>query len=63
MTIFLLFSIVLYFGFLLIYTFKAMFISGMVYLTFIPISLAHYFKINKKNIIQNTTQDNHEDIL
>ena len=63
MTIFLLFSIVLYFGFLLIYTFKAMFISGMVYLTFIPISLVHYFKINKKNIIQNTTQDSHEDIL
>jgi CDP-diacylglycerol--serine O-phosphatidyltransferase len=29
MTIFLLFAIVLFFGFLLIYTFKAMFISGM----------------------------------
>ena len=63
MTIFLLFAIVLYFGFLLMYTFKAMFISGMLYLIFIPISLVHYFKINKKNIIQNTTQDNHEDIL
>ena len=63
MTIFLLFAIVLYFGFLLIYTFKAMFISGMLYLIFIPISLVHYFKINKKNIAQNTIQDNHEDIL
>ena len=63
MTIFLLFVIVLYFGFLLIYTFKAMFISGMLYLIFIPISFVHYFKINKKNIIQNTIQDNHEDIL
>ena len=63
MTIFLLFAIVLFFGFLLIYTFKAMFISGMLYLIFIPISLVHYFKINKKNIIQNTIQDNHEDIL
>ena len=63
MTIFLLFVIVLYFGFLLIYTFKAMFISGMLYLIFIPISLVHYFKINKKNIAQNTIQDNHEDIL
>ena len=62
MTIFLLFSIVLYFGFLLIYTFKAMFISGMFYLIFIPISFVHYFKINKKNIIQDT-EDNHEDIL
>jgi len=63
MTIFLLFVIVLYFGFLLIYTFKAMFISGMLYLIFIPISLVHYFKINKKNIIQNTIEDDHEDIL
>ena len=63
MTIFLLFVIVLYFGFLLIYTFKAMFISGMLYLIFIPISFVHYFKINKKNIIQNTIEDDHEDIL
>ena len=62
MTIFLLFAIVLYFGLLLIYTFKAMFISGMLYLIFIPISFVHYFKINKKNIIQDT-EDNHEDIL
>jgi hypothetical protein len=60
---FLLFAIVLYFGFLLIYTFKAMFISGILYLIFIPISFVHYFKINKKNIIQDTIQDNHEDIL
>ena len=63
MTIFLLFAIVLFFGILLIYTFKAMFISGMLYLIFIPISTVHYFKINKKNIIQNAIQDNHEDIL
>ena len=63
MTIFLLFVIVLYFGFLLIYTFKAMFISGMLYLIFIPISFVHYFKINKKNIIQNTIEDDHEDVL
>ena len=63
MTIFLLFVIVLYFGLLLLYTFKVMFLSGMLYLIFIPISLVHYFKINKKNIVQNTIQDNHEDIL
>ena len=63
MTIFLLFTIVLYFGLLLIYTFKTMFISGMLYLIFIPISFTHYFKINKKNIIQNAVEDNHEDIL
>ena len=63
MTIFLLFAIVLYFGLLLIYTFKAMFISGILYLCFIPISFVHYLKLNKKNIDQNTAEDNHEDIL
>ena len=63
MTIFLLFSIVLYVGLLLIYPFKVMFISGMLYLSFIPISFAHYLKLNKKNITQNTLEDNHEDIL
>ena len=63
MTIFLLFSIVLYVGLLLIYPFKAMIISGMLYLIFIPISFVHYLKLNTKNIIQNTLDDNHEDIL
>ena len=63
MTIFLLFSIVLYVGLLLIYPFKIMIISGMLYLSLIPISFAHYLKLNKKNIIQNTLEDNHEDIL
>ena len=63
MTIFLLFSIVLYVGLLLIYPFKAMIISGMLYLIFIPISFVHYLKLNKKHIIQNTLEDNHEDIL
>ena len=63
MTIFLLFTIVLYFGLLLIYTFKAMFVSGILYLCFIPISYVHYLKLNKKNIEQNTAEDNHEDIF
>ena len=57
MTIFLLFAIVLYFGFLLIYTFKAMFISGILYLIFIPISLLHYFKINKKKLVLYIKKD------
>ena len=50
MTIFLLFTIVLYFGLLLIYTFKVMIISGMLYLFFIPISYIHFLKLNKKYI-------------
>ena len=64
LTIFLLFSIVLFVGLLLIYPFKVMIISGMLYLSFIPISFIHYLKLNKKNnIVQNTLEDNHEDIL
>ena len=63
MTIFLLFSIVLYFGLLLIYTFKVMIITGILYLFFVPISLIHYFKLSKQNINRTTYEDNHEDIL
>ena len=63
MTIFLLFTIVLYFGLLLIYTFEVLIISGMIYFCFIPISSVHYLKLNKKYIAQNILEDNHEDIL
>ena len=38
-----------------------MFISGMLYLIFIPISIIHYLKINKKNIIQKTAEEDQED--
>ena len=63
MTIFLLFSIVLFFGLLLIYPFKVMIISGLLYLCFIPISLTHYQNLNKKHITPSTPDENHEDIL
>tara|TARA_B110000438_G_C15697739_1_gene599678 strand:- start:122 stop:931 length:810 start_codon:yes stop_codon:yes gene_type:complete len=61
MTIFLLFSIVLFFGFLLVYTFKVLALSGLVYLFLIPISYLHYKKTNKvKNII--TPKKENEDL-
>ena len=62
MTIFLLFGIVVFFGLLLVYPFKLMAISGMIYLSFIPISLFHYLKINKKHI-REVDEENHDDIL
>ncbi len=62
-TIFLLFTIVLYFGLLLIYTFKVIIISGIIYLLFIPISYIHFLKLNKKNKNQKHIEDNHEDVL
>ena len=63
MTIFLLFTVVLFFGLLLVYTFKVIFISGIIYLCLVPISIVHYFRLNKKNINNIKSEDNHEDIL
>ena len=65
MTIFLLFGIVLFFGLLLIYTFKVIAFSGLIYLSLIPISFVHYRKIKKQNNIGNNKDESedHEDIL
>ena len=65
MTKFLLFGMVLFFGALLVYTFKILAISIFVYLCLIPVSYFHYKKIKKeKNITADTNEsDNLEDIL
>jgi len=65
MTVFLLFSIVLFFGLLLIYTFKVIAISGIIYLSLIPLSYFHYKNIKKKQNIDITKKENEdfEDIL
>jgi CDP-diacylglycerol--serine O-phosphatidyltransferase len=56
-TIFLLFSIVLFFGLLLIYTFEVIAVSSLIYILLIPVSFFHFQKIKKKN---NTTEDEDE---
>jgi CDP-diacylglycerol---serine O-phosphatidyltransferase len=65
MTKFLLFGIVLFFGALLVYTFKILTVSSLVYLCLIPISYFHYKKIRKeKNILSEKNEnDEFEDIL
>ena len=65
MTKFLLFGIVLFFGALLVYTFKVLVISIFLYLCLIPVSYLHYIKIKKeKNIItEKNENDDLEDIL
>ena len=63
MTIFLLFTVVLYFGLLLIYSFNTVLISGLAYLLFIPVSTIHYYKIKKKFLTQFDDNDDHEDML
>ena len=65
MTKFLLFGIVLFFGALLVYTFKILVISTFLYLCLIPVSYFHYKKIKKKKyIIADIHEgDDLEDIL
>ena len=65
MTKFLLFGLVLFFGALLVYTFKILTISISIYLCLIPISYFHYKKIKKeKNIVtEKNENDDLEDIL
>jgi len=63
MTIFLLLAVVSYFGLLLIYTFNAIVISGLIYFIMIPISLIHFNKLNKNFKEQNISNEEHEDIL
>ena len=63
MTIFLLLAVVSYFGLLLIYTFNAIVISGLMYFIMIPVSFIHYNSMSKKFKDQNISNEEHEDIL
>ena len=65
MTKFLLFGMVLFFGALLVYTFKILTISIFIYVCLIPVSYFHYKKIKKeKNVITDMNEsDDLEDIL
>tara|TARA_B100000035_G_scaffold32441_1_gene24684 strand:- start:2047 stop:2841 length:795 start_codon:yes stop_codon:yes gene_type:complete len=62
LTIFLLFGIILFFGFLFIYTFNTIVISGVIYLLLVPISAFHYFSISKNKKLEEEV-DQHEDVL
>ena len=63
MTIFLLFTIILYFGLLLIYNFNTILLSGITYLFIIPISTFHYLKNKEKFKTQFDDNEDHEDVL
>ena len=65
MTIFALFGVVLFFGLLLIYTFKVLVICGLIYICLIPIGYFSYQKIHKQKILNGESGDNEdlEDIL
>ena len=57
MTKFLLFGIVIFFGALLVYTFKILLVSSLIYLCLIPISYFHYKKLKKKNNVNVDSDD------
>ena len=63
MTIFLLFSIILFFGLLFIYTFNTIVIAGTLYLLFIPISALHFYNISKNKKLEKNEIDLDEDVL
>ena len=63
MTKFLLFGIVLFFGALLVYTFKILALSSLVYLCLIPVSFFHYKKIKKQKNITTDKDEGLEDVL
>ncbi len=62
-SIFLLFGIILYFGLILVYTFNAIIISGLIYMLMVPISSMHYFMIKKNMKPITDDSDHHEDVL
>ena len=51
-TIFLLFSVILFFGLLFIYTFNTIVIAGTVYLLLVPVSAFHFYSILKSKKIE-----------
>ena len=62
-SIFLLFGVILYFGLLLVYTFNAIIISGLIYLLMVPISAMHYLMTKKNMKAFTDDNDHHEDVL
>ena len=63
LTKFLLFGIVLFFGALLVYTFKILAVTCLIYIFLIPISYFHYQKIKKEKNITSDKDEELEDIL
>ena len=63
-TIFLLFSVILFFGLLFIYTFNTIVIAGTIYLLFVPISAFHFYSTLKSKKIEEIEDiEHHEDVL
>ena len=62
MTKFLLFGMVFFFGALLVFTFKVLAFSSLIYIFLIPVSYFHYKKLKDRNITSDK-DEGLEDIL
>jgi CDP-diacylglycerol--serine O-phosphatidyltransferase len=62
LAIFLLLGIGIFLGLLIFYTFETLFLSGLIYITLIPISFFHYRHLNKKSLI-SANEEETEDVL
>jgi CDP-diacylglycerol--serine O-phosphatidyltransferase len=63
MTKFLLFGLVLFFGALLVFTFKTLALASILYLCLIPVSYFHYKKVKKEKNITSDKDEELADIL
>ena len=63
LTIFLLFTLILFFGLLLVYTYNVIVISTLLYLLLIPISFFHFRKLSKKFSHVSQDGEDQEDVL
>jgi CDP-diacylglycerol--serine O-phosphatidyltransferase len=63
MTKLLLFVLVLFFGALLVYTFKILAVSSLIYIALIPVSYFHFTKIKKEKNITSDKDEGLEDVL
>ena len=63
LTIFLLLGLGIYISFLIFFTFKTLFLTGLVYFILIPISYFHYKKIKREKNITSDKDEGLEDIL
>ena len=63
MTKFLLFGLVLFFGALLVYTFKILAVSSLIYIALIPVSYFNFTKIKKEKNITSDKDEGLEDVL
>ena len=63
LTIFLLLGIGIYLGLLIFYTFQTLFLTGVIYVLLLPISLFHHRYLNKKSLTSNAADEETEDIL